>query len=83
MTCIWNEEGSRFVVMRKCKEKALWEGEKSLEYDDDDLQDMQSKCKGKIAEVLGGWGGKERKLKKRDRNDRIKDSWLGQLVATC
>lgn len=54
-----------------------------MEYDDDDLQDMQSKCKGKIAEVLGGWGGKERKLKKRDRNDRIKDSWLGQLVATC
>lgn len=38
----------------------------------------------KKAEILREGGGKKRiKQKKRDRNDRIKDSWSDQLFAMC
>lgn len=42
------------------------------------LQDIQTKCKGKKAEILGEKQTVEKKKKKRDRNDRIKDSWSDQ-----
>lgn len=39
---------------------------------------MQSKCKGKKAEIIEG--GKKEKKRERERNGGIKDSWSELLV---